>query len=150
GNNQDALIGLGELNKTLGDIAKGKNNKVDVEDYYEIAEKYFNRALQLQNSFSPGNPPSRRLDRNEISSIYYSLGYIKCSLYETTASITSNDKQLLTTAKTYFQKIDIGTDGYSNGKAALRKIEKSLEKYALFAPKKNGRWVSLLAAIILI
>src|ERR1700759_1363492 len=85
GHNQDAIIGLGELFKTMGDQARDKNNKTDAEDYYKWAEEWYGKAVEWQVPFNAQKViPSKRLSLNDLASIQYSLAYIHCCLYELT------------------------------------------------------------------
>jgi tetratricopeptide (TPR) repeat protein len=148
--NQDAVIGLGELFKTMGDQAKEKNNKTDAEDYYKMAEDWYSKALEWQVSFDAKKViPSRRLSLNDIASIKYSLAYIGVTLYELTATAASQDRGLLKTARSFFAGICKGTDEYYKARASIRKIDKALGAGGLLTTKA-GAWVVISLAMALL
>jgi len=147
--NMDALTGLGELYKNLGDLALEKDNKSDADDYYESAKKKLMEVLLMQKSnLSSATPPSRKLAHNEISAINYSLGYIESKLYETKKNDLFSDKRPLNKAKEYFLSVKPGTDTYNKAQSSINKIIKALNQYSFFNSKAGS--VAIIIASLLI
>jgi len=148
--NMDALTGLGELYKNLGDLALEKDNKGDAEDYYESAKKRLLEVLLMQKiNLNSGTPPSRKLAHNEISAINYSLGYIESKLYETKKGGLFSDKRSLNKAKEYFLSVKPGTDTYNKAQSSITKIIKALSQYS-FLNSKAGSVVVIIASLLIL
>ena len=129
--NVESLIGLGELY-----IARGGGEEEDAEMFAE-AIRYFSHALELTEPLKG----SKRMTSKEVASVYYSRGYARIQLFET--SKIKTDEGLLWKARSDF-KICFKKDP-TNHKAlrSKQKIDKTLDR---FSPRRI--WETLGGALI--
>jgi tetratricopeptide (TPR) repeat protein len=114
----DALIGLGEVYATMGDIKK-KADSASADDFYCKAIKYYTKAIELDNS----QKRSRKLGENEIGSLHYSRGYVSVMLFECRKK---EDHGLLHQAQDDF-RIHKNHPNYHKAERAIEKITDRLE-----------------------
>lgn len=127
----DALMGLAEYNKLMGDKAMEENNVSDAEDWYQQARSKYDRLVDLYTS---NEPASRRMNRADINNIFYSRGYVKVKLFEIGSNILNRPFSLKKGVKIFslqsprddFKQILPGEDNYFKARNAIRKINNEI------------------------
>jgi len=118
-NHVQSLIGLGEVC-----TARGEKND---PDRYSEATKYYSDALELANE---EKKRSKYLKKAEKAAVYYSLGYARVQLYETSG--IRRDASMLKQARQDFLTC---RDFNPTHQKALRAIEKLEDRLAYFSPE---------------
>lgn len=140
---QDALVGLGELYKTLGDKALETKSKEDAEEYFQNAKEYYKKSLSANQ-----NPKtaSRSLLKKEEAAVHYSLGYVSAKLYETQSG---HDLSLLRNAEHHFRlSLKTGDANSYRAESSITKIRSELERAQKFTDKTKSAFTVILATIV--
>ncbi|HVS82948.1 MAG TPA: tetratricopeptide repeat protein [Pyrinomonadaceae bacterium] len=115
-NHVESIIGLGEVYKAMGDVAKD-------EDLYARAIEQFDEGIRIADSAAG----SKKLKRRDCAAAQYSAGYSKVKLYE--AATTARDESLLTDALGYFNSAKGNDPENFKAKRAAERIERRLRRY---------------------
>lgn len=133
-NHVESIIGLGEVYKAMGDLAKD-------EDLYLRAIELFLQGIRIADS----DVGSKKLKRKELAAAYYSIGYSKVKLCE--AAKPGKGNALLHEARDYFTlSLNDDPENYK-AKRAVEKLDKRLTLSASRLVDLGGPWVIVLAAI---
>jgi tetratricopeptide (TPR) repeat protein len=135
----DALVGLAECFKTLGDKAVDEKDMNKAEEYFSNARDLLDKTLNLS-----GDGASKRFKKAEKSAIYYSSGYTKVRLFELKGGF---NLRLLQSAKRDFEHIQNTQDEYFKARKAIRKINQKI--YEVFSVKKGAPLIIFIIAILL-
>ena len=127
----DSLIGLGEVYAAMGEDAKKRNDSGEAELMFSRALYFYSETLKLDRKGS-GNA-SKKLNKTELSALFYSKGYSKVLLYESQSG--KNDK-LLHEAKEDFNEIYHGTSNYYKARRAVDKIDERIAP----SDETGGKW----------
>ena len=133
-NHVESIIGLGEVYKAMGDVAKD-------EDLYLQAIDLFLKAIRIADS-SVG---SKKLKRKELAAAYYSIGYSKVKLYE--AAKPARGGSLLHEARDYFSMSFNSDPANYKAKSAVEKLDKRLTLSSSRLVDTLGPWLIFGAAI---
>jgi tetratricopeptide (TPR) repeat protein len=139
--NVDALIGLGEVLKDLGDAAEKAGNSAESEDHYSRAIRHFEQVLSLSRS----EDASKKLNTAELSEVHYSLGYTRVKLSE---AQKHRDSGLLNGAQKCFDSVSFGTPNYYKAQRAKQRIEQHTASVARAASNQGARVVVILAIMV--
>ena len=139
----DAVIGLGEVYSEMGDEAKKSNNEEDAEIFYNQALDQCSETLRLyQNERDHVN---KKLNDTELSSIFYSRGYLRVKLYEVQNRVNPN---LLTQAINDFKRVYRNTPQYYKAQRAIAKISTRLDNSQSVAAKAGAKFVFVCAIFL--
>jgi tetratricopeptide (TPR) repeat protein len=133
----ESQIGLGEVYSAMGD--DGDN------DMYEKAVSYFTTGINLAEA----KLGSKRLKRTELAAPYYSRGYARVKLYESSKPV--GDSQLLQDAQNDFERCcSLDPDNHKAGRA-IAKLKKKLRWFAPnWLTERVGPWLILVPAFIIL
>ncbi len=133
-NHVESIIGLGEVYKAMGDMAKD-------EDLYLRAIELFLQGIGIADS----DVGSKKLKRKELAAAYYSIGYSKVKLHE--AAKPARGDGLLHEARDYFtMSFNDDPENYK-AKRAVEKLDKRLTLSSSRLVDTFGPWLIFLAAI---
>lgn len=135
----DALVGLAECFKTLGDKAVDEKDMNKAEEYFSNARDLLDKTLNFS-----GDSTSKRFKKAEKSAIYYSSGYTKVRLFELKGGF---NLRLLQSAKRDFERIQNTQDEFFKARKAIRKINQKI--YEVFSVKKGAPLIIFIIAILL-
>jgi superkiller protein 3 len=147
----DALIGLAEHHKLLADQMSEDKKYSDAEELLKQASKLYNDLLDKTKDFKS---VSRKLNSQEISSINYSVGYIKVKLYEIDEGLgfraltrfgKSSDLQ---NALKSFKKITQEQPDFYKAQTAIKKINKQFSLTVSVRRKIAPSMVFLISLLI--
>jgi tetratricopeptide (TPR) repeat protein len=151
----DALIGLSEVYISEAEAADEKGNTGDAVIYFNKAIHVLNKLLKYTDPPSvylpdvPRSvldaPISRALTQNEISSIYYSLGYARTKLSETKKF---SNRALLQQAQSDFRHVKFGTPNFFKAERAGNKLEELSDTLNKSGSGKSTLTVAILAFTI--
>lgn len=115
----DALIGMGECNKSQGDKLLEGNEMVEAESSFRRARSWFEKAIELIKQ--PNT--SRQLTIPEQNALYYSSGYTKVRLFELGKGANFF---ALNAAKNELKKVNETSPEYVKARKAIRLINEKL------------------------
>jgi tetratricopeptide (TPR) repeat protein len=147
----DAMLGLAEHYKLVADNIAEKGKLNDAEEYLKQALELYEDILQKNADFSAS---SKKLSNDEISSVYYSIGYIKVKLYEIHDNLGFRPlkgfarRTHLKSALKSFQKINEGQPDFYKAQTAIKKIEKQFALDAHASRKAAPLMIFLLSLLI--
>jgi tetratricopeptide (TPR) repeat protein len=124
----ESHIGLGEVYTAMGD---------NDGDMYNQAIWHFTEAIRIAQSKNG----SKRLKKKELASIFYSRGYARVKLYET-STIRDKDENLLHYALEDFKKCFDNDRDHNKARRAKEKLEKRLSRFSQqLLTEKIGPWI---------
>ncbi|MDB6060428.1 MAG: tetratricopeptide [Verrucomicrobiaceae bacterium] len=145
----DALVGMGDLYKKMGENASTGGDSGVEEEHYNAAVEYYQHALNCMAEEKNRNRSSRILNPVEISALRYALGYVHVKLAETGGAVKDRSKGLKT-AKENFARVAAGTPNYYKAQGALRRIAASQKGAGDRVTQFGGLTVTLIAGLVFI
>ena len=153
----ESLIGLSDVYIAQAEESEKKGNSSEAVVYFDKAIHRLNMLLKYTNPIEVdlpdisdvflNEPTSRNLTKNEISSIYYSLGYAKTKLSE---AKKHSDPDLLVDAKNHFSQVRPGTPNYFKAERAGNKINDLLNSLKKSTSSAGAGIVAILALVIFV
>ena len=147
----DAMIGLAEHHKLMADKMSDDKKYSDAEEFFVQAAKLYDEILNKAKDFKS---ISRKLNSQEISSVNYSVGYIKVKLYEINEGLgfraltkfgKSSDLEF---ALKSFKQITLDQPEFYKAQTAIKKIKKQFSVTASVRRKIAPSMVFLLSLLI--
>jgi len=114
----ESEIGLGQVYTAMAEAGD--------KDLYEEAVHHFRRAIEIAKN-SPSSA-SKKLKPKEWAAVYYSTGYARVKLYETSKLL--KDERLLRQARNDFIQCRKCDPEYYKAERALRKMKERLRPYS--------------------
>ena len=116
-NYTDAVVGVGECYKSMGDQSLEKKDNEEATELFGRAKRYFTTAFNNDS----GQQASRLLNATELNALHYSLGYTYVRLFEANPKPLSAD---LRNAKTEFESVPKTSEEYLKAQSAIKAIIK--------------------------
>lgn len=143
----DALVGISEVYIRMGDSIQEKDAD-EAEDRYLMALHHLNEALSLvENENYEDNEASKKLTKEELSALYYSVGYLKVKLFE---SQKRSNMKYLYQAKRAFLKVENGSKNYFKALRSIKKIKDRIADYEEIKSSGSARLVVGISVLIFI
>jgi tetratricopeptide (TPR) repeat protein len=144
----DSILGISELYSTMGDSLESKDDSDEASEKYTQALIYLNEALDLADGDDyEFNEASKKLNKTEISELYYSIGYVKIKLFELQKR---RDNKLLTDALRNFKRVKQGTLNYYKAGRAIKKINERFIDFKEAGSRRGALLVVIVASILFI
>lgn len=135
----DALIGMGECKKNLGDKAVESEDRTEAEFHFLQAKTYFTKAAQFHKT----EYSSKLLTMEEENGVNYSLAYCKVRLYELSKGL---DASLLWSARSDLQRIPATASEYLKAQRVLSEVNRRLIRKPI---KSSGAHVVFVLALLI-
>ena len=116
-NYTDAVVGIGECYKSMGDQSLEKKDSEEATELFGWAKESFTIAFNNNSS----QQASRLLNATELNALHYSLGYTNVRLFEASPKPFSAQ---LRDARTEFESVPKDSEEYLKAQSAIRAIIK--------------------------